>query len=121
MVILDPAWKSACRGFKWLCAYSPLQNIKPGTCYPPTLITTSWDDDRVVPMHEFKFTAAMQHAQSCPNPVLLRTTNATSHIYMPLDKQIAQSADVWGFEAYNLGIKQVPALLQHKTARRTSR
>ena len=97
------------KAFKWLDAYSPLQNIKQGTCYPPTLITTSWDDDRVVPMHEFKFTAALQHAQGCANPVLLRTTGATSHIYMPLDKQIAQTADVWSFEAYNLGVKTVPA------------
>ena len=101
------------KAFKWLYAYSPLQNVKPDTCYPPTLITTSWDDDRVVPMHEFKFTAAMQHAQSCAKPVLLRTTGATSHIYMPLDKQIAQTADVWSFEAYNLGIKTVPAAAQH--------
>ena len=97
------------QAFKWLYAYSPLQNVKSGTCYPPTLITTSWDDDRVVPMHEFKFAAAMQHAQSCANPILLRTTGSTSHIYMPLDKQIAQTADVWSFEAYNLGIKSLPA------------
>ena len=95
--------------FKWLYAYSPLQNVKPGTCYPPTLITTSWDDDRVVPMHEFKFAAALQHAQACANPILLRTTGATSHVYMPLDKQIAQTADVWSFEAYNLGIRKAPA------------
>jgi prolyl oligopeptidase len=92
--------------FKWLYAYSPLNNIHPGTCYPPTLITTSWDDDRVVPMHEFKFTAAIQRAQGCANPILLRTTGATSHTYMPTDKQIAQSADVWAFEAYNLGVRK---------------
>ncbi len=104
------------QAFKWLYAYSPLQNIRPGTCYPPTFITTSWDDDRVVPMHEFKFTAAMQHAQSCSNPVLLRTTRATSHIYMPLDKQIVQRADVWSFEAYNLGIKKIPAAARSAAA-----
>ena len=109
------------KAFKWLYAYSPLQNVKPGTCYPPTIITTSWDDDRVVPMHEFKFTAAMQHAQSCPNPVLLRTTNATSHIYMPLDKQIAQRADVWSFEAYNLGIRAVPAAAKAAAAQASGR
>jgi len=96
------------RAFKWLYAYSPLHNIHPGTCYPPTLITTSWDDDRVVPMHEFKFTAAIQRAQACANPILLRTTGATSHIYMPTDKLIAQEADVWAFEAYNLGVRKPP-------------
>jgi prolyl oligopeptidase len=96
------------RAFKWLYAYSPLHNIHAGTCYPPTLITTSWDDDRVVPMHEFKFTAAIQRAQGCANPILLRTTGATSHTYMPTDKQIAQAADVWAFEGYNLGVRKPP-------------
>jgi prolyl oligopeptidase len=96
------------RAFKWLYAYSPLHNVHVGTCYPPTLITTSWDDDRVVPMHEFKFTAAIQRAQACGNPILLRTTGATSHTYMPTDKQIAQEADVWAFQAYTLGVKKSP-------------
>ena len=109
---------SRARAFKWLYAYSPLQNIRRGTCYPPTLITTSWDDDRVVPMHEFKFTAAMQRAQSCANPVLLRTTGATSHTYMPTDKQIAQTADVWAFEAYNLGVRKPPAHSRGSLVRR---
>lgn len=96
------------RAFKWLYDYSPLHNIRSGTCYPPTLITTSWDDDRVVPMHEFKFTAAIQRAQACANPILLLTTGATSHTYMPTDKLIAQEADVWAFEAYNLGVRKPP-------------
>lgn len=92
------------RAFKWLYAYSPLQNIRKGTCYPPTLITNSWDDDRVVPMHAFKFAAAMQYAQGCANPILLRTTGATAHSYMPTDQAIAQYADVWAFEGYYLGL-----------------
>ena len=100
---------SSPKAFKWLHAYSPLHNVRDGTCYPPTLITTSWDDDRVVPMHEFKFAAAMQRAQSCDNPILLRTTGATSHTYMPTDKQIAQTADVWAFEGYNLGLRKPPS------------
>jgi len=93
---------------QWLMKYSPLDNIHPGTCYPPTLITTSWDDDRVVPSHEFKFAAKLQRAQACANPVLLLTTGSTSHIYMPTDKAIQQEADVWAFEAWNLGIRTVP-------------
>lgn len=92
------------RAFHWLFPYSPLHNVRNGTCYPPTLITTSWDDDRVVPMHEFKFTAAMQRAQACANPVLLRTTGATAHSYMPTDQNIAQATDIWAFEGYNLGV-----------------
>jgi prolyl oligopeptidase len=109
---------SSAPDFHWLYAYSPLHNIHQGTCYPPTLITTSWDDDRVVPMHEFKFTAAMQRAQSCANPILLRTTGATSHIYMPTDQQIAQTADVWAFEGYHLGVRAPPAVRGHAIAHR---
>jgi prolyl oligopeptidase len=97
------------QAFQWLIKYSPLHNIHAGTCYPPTLITTSWDDDRVVPSHEFKFAAKMQQAQGCANPILLRTTGSTSHIYMPTDKEIQQDADVGAFEAWNLGVKQAPA------------
>lgn len=98
--------------FQWLVKYSPLHNIKQGQCYPPTLITTSWDDDRVVPSHEFKFAAKIQRAQGCDNPILLHTTGSTSHIYMPTDKLIQQDADVWAFQAYNLGVVQVPAASQ---------
>jgi prolyl oligopeptidase len=110
---------SSADAFKWLYAYSPLHNTHSGTCYPPTLITTSWDDDRVVPMHEFKFTAAIQRAQSCGNPILLRTTSATSHTYMPTDKQIAQTADVWAFEGYNLGLKKLPTKARSPAASRS--
>lgn len=102
------------QAFKWLYAYSPLHNIHSGACYPPTLITTSWDEDRVVPMHEFKFAAAIQRAQGCANPILLRTTGATSHTYMPTDKQIAQAADVWAFEAYSLGVRNAPAAVTRR-------
>jgi prolyl oligopeptidase len=92
------------KAFQWLMKYSPLQNVHKGTCYPPTYVTASWDDDRVVPSHEFEFAAEMQWAQGCNNPILLRTTASTSHMYMPTGKLIRQDADVWAFEAYSLGI-----------------
>ncbi len=57
--------------FKSLLAYSPYHNIKKGTNYPPTLIMTADTDDRVVPMHSFKFAAAMQRAQAGDAPILL--------------------------------------------------
>lgn len=93
------------KDFEWLIKYSPLQNIRADTCYPATFVTTSWDDDRVVPSHAFKFTAKIQQAQACDNPILLHTTSSTSHMYMPTDKLIRQDADVWAFEAWNLGIR----------------
>ncbi len=94
--------------FQWLIKYSPVQNIRPATCYPPTIVTTADHDDRVVPSHSYKFTAAMQHDQACNNPVLIRIETKTSHNYMPTDKRIAQAADVLSFMAYNLGIKGTP-------------
>jgi len=94
--------------FHWLYAYSPLANLKPGTCYPPTMITTADHDDRVVPSHSYKFAAALQHDQGCANPVLIRVDTKTSHGYMPTDKRIAQTADIWAFHAYNLGIGGPP-------------
>ena len=58
--------------FKALHAYSPYHNIKRGTCYPPTFVTTADTDDRVVPGHSFKFIARLQAAQDCPKAVLAR-------------------------------------------------
>jgi len=91
--------------FPFLIKYSPLQNIKPGTCYPATLVTTADHDDRVVPSHSFKFTAALQAAQSCAKPVLIRVEVQGSHGYRPTDKLIAERADEWAFAAANMGMK----------------
>ena len=93
------------KDFKWLYAYSPLQNLHKGVCYPPTMITTSTDDDRVVPSNAYKFAAQMQRDQSCPNPILLHTALHTSHIYMPVHKHLRHDADNWGFMGHALGMK----------------
>jgi prolyl oligopeptidase len=91
--------------FATLRKYSPLHNLKPGTCYPATLITTADHDDRVVPSHSFKFAAALQVAQGCAKPVLIRVEVAGSHGYRPTDKLIAERADQWAFAAANMGMK----------------
>ena len=93
--------------FKYLRAYSPLQNVRPGTCYPATLVTTSDHDDRVVPSHSYKYTAALQEAQGCDKPILLRVETMTSHGYRPTDKRIAELADQWAFAVANTGMKVV--------------
>lgn len=90
--------------FQTIIKYSPLHNVKPGVCYPATIVTTADHDDRVVPGHSFKFTAAMQAVQKCSKPVLVRVETNTSHGYMPLDKSIAQDVDVWAFTAENTGM-----------------
>ena len=88
--------------FPHLLKYSPLHNIKPGACYPATLVTTADHDDRVVPSHSFKFTAALQAAQGCDRPVLIRIETEASHGYSPTDKRIATLADMWTFAATNM-------------------
>lgn len=90
--------------FKWLYAYSPLQNLRKGVCYPPTLITTSTDDDRVVPSNAYKFAALMQRDQGCGHPILLHVASATSHIYMPVHKLMRHDADNWGFIGSAIGM-----------------
>jgi prolyl oligopeptidase len=90
--------------FKFLITYSPLHNVKPGTCYPATLVTTADHDDRVVPSHSYKFTAAMQEAQGCARPILIRVETQTSHGYRPTDKRIAELADIWAFTAAQMGV-----------------
>jgi prolyl oligopeptidase len=88
--------------FRYLFKYSPLHNIKPGTCYPATLVTTADHDDRVVPSHSFKFTATLQAAQGCGRPVLIRVETQGSHGYRPTDKRIAELADEWAFALANM-------------------
>jgi prolyl oligopeptidase len=88
---------SNAKQFPFLYKYSPVQNVKAGSCYPATLATTADHDDRVVPSHSFKFVAAMQAAQSCEKPILIRVETLGSHGYRPTDKRIAELADQWAF------------------------
>jgi prolyl oligopeptidase len=90
--------------FAYLFRYSPLHNVKAGACYPATLVTTADHDDRVVPSHSYKFTAALQAAQGCDKPILLRVETQASHGYRPTDKRIAELADQWAFAAENMGV-----------------
>lgn len=93
--------------FKALFAYSPLHNIKPGTCYPPTMVMTADHDDRVVPAHSFKFAAALQAAmpKDCANPALIRIDVRAGHgAGKPTGKIIEEAADRWAFLVRALGM-----------------
>jgi len=95
--------------FRWLYAYSPDDNVKDGTAYPPTLVMTSDHDDRVYPAHSFKFAAALQHAQGGDAPILLRVETKGGHGGgRPTDKIIDDVADRYAFLVKNLGF--APAL-----------
>jgi prolyl oligopeptidase len=92
--------------FKALYKYSPLHNLKQGSCYPATMVVTADHDDRVVPAHSFKFAAAAQAAQGGANPILIRIDTKAGHgAGKPTAKQIEEVTDRWGFLSKALGMK----------------
>jgi prolyl oligopeptidase len=95
----DPA------AFRYLFAYSPLHNVRPGTCYPATLLLAADHDDSVVPGHSYKFAAALQAAQGCDRPILLRVATDASHNYASRQARIAERADMWTFLGARLRVK----------------
>jgi prolyl oligopeptidase len=87
--------------FHYLKGYSPLHNLKDGTKYPSTMVTTADHDDRVVPAHSFKFSARLQEAHRGDNPVLIRIDVDAGHgAGKPISKTIEEQADVWSFFFY---------------------
>ncbi len=90
--------------FKTLYAYSPLHNVRP-VAYPPTLVMTADHDDRVFPAHSFKYTAAMQAAQTGAAPILLRVETKSGHGGgAPIAMTINEWADVYAFLVKNLNV-----------------
>lgn len=84
--------------FAALYAYSPYHNVREGVEYPPTMVTTAYRDDRVVPMHSFKFAAALQEATGSPDPILIRIERDAGHgAGTSVTKQLEAYADVWAF------------------------
>jgi len=92
--------------FNYLRGYSPLQNVRAGTCYPPTLLLAADHDDRVVPAHAYKFAAALQSAQTCDHPILLRVARNASHSYASRDETLAELTDMWSFIMSSLGVSR---------------
>ena len=89
--------------FEYLRGYSPLHNLKPGTKYPATLVTTADHDDRVVPAHSFKFAATLQECHAGSAPVLIRIDTKAGHGGgKPLAKVLEEQADIYSFILYNM-------------------
>ena len=92
--------------FEYLKAYSPLHALKEGVEYPATMVTTADHDDRVVPAHSFKFAARLQECQAGKAPVLIRIDSKAGHGGgKPLSKVMEETADIYGFIMYNMGMK----------------
>jgi len=91
--------------FRALHAYSPYHNLRPGTDYPATLVTTADTDDRVVPAHSFKFAARLQETQAGADPVLIRIETRAGHGGgKPVSKILDEGADVLAFLVRTLGM-----------------
>lgn len=90
--------------FENLYRYSPLHNLKAGTSYPATMITTADHDDRVVPAHSFKFAATLQEKHKGKAPVLIRIETQAGHGGSSLTKRIEESTDIWSFMFANMGV-----------------
>ena len=92
--------------FNYLYKYSPVHNVRNGTCYPATMVMTGDHDDRVVPAHSFKFAAELQAAQGCDKPVLIRIETKAGHgAGKPTSMLIDEQADKWAFMLWNMGLE----------------
>ncbi|GAC1454992.1 MAG: prolyl oligopeptidase family protein [Steroidobacteraceae bacterium] len=80
----DPA-KPADRA--WIVKYSPYQNVRAGTHYPPVFFVTATSDDRVTPVHARKM-AALMEAQG--HDVLFHENTDGGHAAAADHKQAAQ-------------------------------
>jgi prolyl oligopeptidase len=95
--------------FEYIRKYSPVHNVKMGTNYPATMVTTGDHDDRVVPAHSFKFAAELQEKQSGSNPVLIRIDVKAGHgAGKSVEATILENADIQAFTLYNMGFKALP-------------
>lgn len=97
--------------FEYIKGYSPVNNVKKGTQYPATMVTTGDHDDRVVPAHSFKFAAELQDKQAGNNPVLIRIdVNAGHGAGKSVAATIQENVDIQAFTLYNMGFKALPKM-----------
>ncbi len=95
--------------FPHLLAYSPLHNVVEGTRYPATMLFTGDHDDRVVPVHSYKFAAALQAAQGGDAPILLRVSRAAGHgAGKPKSLLVDEAVDRFAFLARAIGLRPLP-------------
>jgi prolyl oligopeptidase len=99
--------------FDYIKGYSPVNNVKQGTQYPATMVTTGDHDDRVVPAHSFKFAAELQEKQTGPNPTLIRIDiNAGHGAGKSVAATIQENVDIQAFTLYNMGVTELQKLAE---------
>ena len=95
--------------FEYIKGYSPVQNVKAGTHYPATMVTTGDHDDRVVPAHSFKFAAELQEKQTGLNPTLIRIDVKAGHgAGKSVAATIQENVDIQAFTLFNMGFQALP-------------
>ena len=94
------------KDYKALLGYSPLHNIKEDINYPTTLLITSDNDERVAPMHSYKFAAKLQNRPAQKNPIYLQTLRKAGHggVSTSYDDSINEEAEFFGFLWYHLNL-----------------
>jgi prolyl oligopeptidase len=90
--------------FGWLLAYSPYHHVREGVDYPATLFTIFDSDTRVDPLHARKMCAALQHATTSAQPVLLRNEAQVGHGARAVSRSVDLAVDTLGFMADRTGL-----------------
>ena len=99
--------------FSYIKWYSPVHNVKTGTQYPATMVTTGDHDDRVVPAHSFKFAAELQEKQTGTNPTLIRIDiNAGHGAGKSVAATIQENVDIQAFTLFNMGVTELQKLAE---------
>ncbi len=94
--------------FHNLYTFSPIHNIREGVAYPAVFVTTADHDDRVVPAHSFKYISTLQEKYHGTNPVLIRIETKAGHGGgKPTSKIIEETADIYAFTLFNMGLTPV--------------
>ncbi|CAB5199400.1 unnamed protein product [Rhizophagus irregularis] len=93
--------------FEYIYKYSPVHNVQTKKPYPPTLLTTSDHDDRVVPLHSYKYISQLQYtAENNPHPLMIRIDTKAGHgAGKPTQKRIDESTDKFSFIAMSIDAK----------------
>lgn len=85
--------------FENILSFSPLHNIKEDVNYPTTLIITSENDDRVPPLHSYKFAAKLQNRLAQKNPIYLQIQEKSGHYgkISNYEKRVKQESEFYSF------------------------
>lgn len=89
-----------------LISYSPVHTIQEYQKYPPTLVITSDHDDRVPPLHSYKFAALLRNSTDGGRHCLYVETQAGHTGSAIINTELEKEAFTLAFIFHHLGIKR---------------